>query len=81
MAKMFGGDSDAMPFEEMKEAVSKAAQQGGWLVFAGHEIGKPGPQTTEAAALEKFLQWAKEPANGIWLDTVARIAAYIEEHR
>jgi hypothetical protein len=46
----------------------------GWLVFAGHEIAAPGFQTTESAQLEKFLAWAKQPANGVWLDTVEAIA-------
>ena len=81
LAQLFGVDSDGMTFEAMKEAVRKAEPQGGWLVFAGHEIGKPGPQTTQAAVLENFLRYAKDPANGIWLDTVETIAGYVQKHR
>jgi len=65
----------------MKKAVLTAAQEGGWLVFAGHEIGKAGYQTTETSVLEQFLQYAGDPANGIWLDSVDAVAQYIQAHR
>ena len=81
LAQLLGVDSDGMTLDGMKDAVRKAAQQGGWLVFAGHEIGKPGNQTTEAQVLEDFLRYAKDPANGIWLNTVDTVAAYIQKHR
>jgi peptidoglycan/xylan/chitin deacetylase (PgdA/CDA1 family) len=81
LAQTLGVDSDGMTFEQMKDAVLKAAQQGGWLVFAGHNIGNPGNQTTEIAVLEEFLRYARDPANGIWLDTVDAIASYIQKHR
>jgi len=81
LAQILGVDSDGMTFDQMKEAVRKAQETGGWLVFAGHEIGKPGPQTTESAALDRFLVYAKDPANGIWLDTVQNVARFIEKRR
>ena len=80
-AQVLGVDSDGMSLEEMKKAVVAAAKTGGWLVLAGHEIGKAGNQTTETAVLEPFLEYAKEPANGIWLDTVDTIARYIQTQR
>lgn len=81
LAQTLGVDSDGMTFDQMKQAVVKATRQGGWLVFAGHNIGKPGNQTTGIAVLEEFLRYAKDPANGIWLDTVETIASYIDKHR
>jgi len=80
-AQVLGVDSDGMSLAEMKQAVVAAAKTGGWLVLAGHEIGKPGNQTTEAAVLEPFLKYASDPASGIWLDTVDTIARYIQAHR
>ena len=80
-AQIAGVESDGMSFEAMKAAAQTAAKAGGWLVFAGHEIGKPANQTTDAAALEQFIDWAKNPANGIWLDTVDSVAKYVEGHR
>lgn len=80
-AQLLGIDSDGMPFEKMKDLVERAAPQRGWLVFAGHEIGMPGNQTTEIAELEKFLAWAKDPANGVWVDTVETVARYVQKRR
>jgi len=65
----------------MKKAVVAAEKDSAWLVLAGHEIGKQGNQTTEAAVLEQFLKYAKDPANGIWLDTVDNIAKFIQAQR
>lgn len=79
LAQLLGVESDGMSFEQMKAAVEKAAATGGWLVFAGHEIGARGSQTTEAAVLDQFLAYASDPANGIWLDTVEAIARYVKE--
>ena len=81
MAQLLGVESDGMTFEEMKQAVLTAAATGGWLVFAGHEIGASGKQTTQTATLEEFLKYAKSPANGIWLETVDAVARYVEQHR
>lgn len=78
LAQINGVESDGMSFEQMKSAVQRAAETGGWLVFAGHEIGKPGRQTTEAEALDRFLAYAIDPANGIWLDTVEAVARYVK---
>lgn len=81
LAQLFGVDSDALSFEQMRELVSRAEQHGGWLVFAGHEIGPPGRQTTAIDTLEKFLRFANDPANGIWLDTVGNVSAYVLKNR
>lgn len=81
LAQLLGVDSDGMSFEDMKKAVLAAQKEGGWLVFAGHEIGSPAYQTTETATLEQFLKYAKDPENGIWLDTVESIARYLQAQR
>jgi peptidoglycan-N-acetylglucosamine deacetylase len=81
LAQVLALQSDGMSFEEMKKAVVAAAETNGWLVFAGHEIGKAGYQTTETPVLEQFLQYATDPANGIWLDTVDAVARYIQAQR
>jgi peptidoglycan/xylan/chitin deacetylase (PgdA/CDA1 family) len=77
LAQLMGIESDGLTFEQMKSLTTQAAAQGRWLVFAGHEIGKPGSQTTLAAALEEYLPYAKDPANGVWLATVEAIAKYV----
>jgi peptidoglycan/xylan/chitin deacetylase (PgdA/CDA1 family) len=81
LAQVLGTDSDGLTFEQMRDLVVTASKQGRWVAFAGHEIGKPGRQVTLAAALEQFLQYAKDPANGVWLDTVQAVAKHIQAQR
>jgi peptidoglycan-N-acetylglucosamine deacetylase len=76
-----GMESDGKSFEELKKLVDNAAKEGRWLVLAGHEIGQKGNQTTLIPELEKLCQYAKNPANGIWIDTVAAIGQYVMETR
>jgi peptidoglycan/xylan/chitin deacetylase (PgdA/CDA1 family) len=82
MAQLMGFESDGLSFEQMKAEVAQAAAAGGWLVFAGHDIGTPGrAQTTLASSLDEFLRYAADPKNGIWLDTVAAVGKYVVNHR
>jgi peptidoglycan/xylan/chitin deacetylase (PgdA/CDA1 family) len=81
LAQLMGTAFDALGFADMEKLVSAAAQEGRWIVFVGHDIGKPARQTTDAAALEQLCRFAKDPANGIWIDTVAAIGKYIDGQR
>lgn len=81
LAQTLAMGADGLTFEQMRGLAAGAAAQRGWLVFAGHEIGKSGQQTTQAAVLEQFLRYAGDPANGIWLDTVQAIGKYIQTQR
>jgi hypothetical protein len=81
LSQVFGVESDGMSFDQMKAAVAAAAHEGHWLVFAGHEIGTRGNQTTLVSSLEPFLKYAQDPANGVWLDTVEKVATYIRAQR
>jgi len=67
--------------EEMKKAVLTAEKEGGWLVFAGHEIGGTAFQTTRTDSLEQFVKYAQDPANGVWLETVKTVARYVQTQR
>jgi len=81
LAQVLGEDSDGMSFNQMKAVVVEAAKNGNWVVFAGHEIGTAGHQTTLAASLEELLKYANDPANGVWLDTVEKVARHILAQR
>jgi len=81
LSQVFGVESDGMSFDQMKAAVAAAAHEGHWLVFAGHEIGTRGNQTTLVSSLEPFLKYAQDPANGVWLDKVEKVATYIRAQR
>ncbi len=81
LAQTMGIDSDGLSFEAMKTLVETARDRGSGVVFAGHDIGKSGRQVTEAASLEQFLKYAQDPANGVWLDTIEKVAKHIQTQR
>ena len=81
LAQAMGTPFDDMSFERMKESVEKAAQEGRWVIFVGHEIGDAAFQTTDSAALAQLIQYAQDPANGVWLDTVENIGKYVQKQR
>lgn len=79
-AQAMGIDSDGLSFDEMKTLVETAAAESRWLIFAGHEVGSAGRQTTRVDALEPLIRWMKTPASGVWLAPVSEIAAYLRDH-
>lgn len=81
MAHLTGMKMDNMDFDEILPIVEAASKSGKWLVLAGHETDDAGNQTTYLKALERLLQYAKDPANGIWIAPVGTVAEYVEEKR
>ena len=81
LAQVMGMESDGLTFAQMKDLVDQAAERGAWLIFAGHEIGQRGRQTTEAAELARFLQYTGSAESGVWVDTVHAVAEYVRTHR
>ncbi|MHC4189605.1 MAG: polysaccharide deacetylase family protein [Planctomycetota bacterium] len=81
LAQVTGIDLDGLDFEQVKQIVDEAAADGRWLVFFGHEVGEPARQTAFASTLEALCRYAQEPANGLWIDTVAAVGEYILEQR
>ncbi len=66
-------------FGDMK--IFRTLANGGWLVLAGHEINDDGRQTTRMATLRALCEYAQDPANGIWLDTVEAVTRHIHKQR
>jgi len=81
LAQLMGTELDGLNFSEARTLIDQAAEEGRWLVFCGHDIGDPARQTVWADTLNKVCQFAREPSNGIWIDTVSAIGAYVKEHR
>ena len=75
LAKLGGTELDGLPAAELFSLLERAAENHLWLVFAGHEVGSGGHQTTRADALDQFAAYCADPNNGVWIDTVANIAA------
>ncbi|HSW01313.1 MAG TPA: polysaccharide deacetylase family protein [Sedimentisphaerales bacterium] len=80
-AQLLAVELDGLAFDQLKTLIETAAKQGAWLVLAGHEIGEKGRQTTRADTLRAFCEYAADPQNGLWVDTVANVARYVAEHR
>jgi hypothetical protein len=55
---------------------------GGWLVLCSHEVGADGGgQTTGAAVLDRLCEYAADASRGLWVDTVAAVADYVDRCR
>lgn len=81
LAHLMGTSSDGLEFEQLQPLLATAQEKGQWLVLAGHEIGAPGRQTTWVSTLERLLQYAQAPENGLWLAPVITVADYVLKQR
>ena len=82
LAKLGGTELDGVPFEELVEMTERAASRGVWVVFAGHDVAdKARHQVVLADVLDRYCTWCKNAENGVWIDTVARIAKYVQQQR
>jgi peptidoglycan/xylan/chitin deacetylase (PgdA/CDA1 family) len=78
-AQLTGIESDGKDFEQVLPLLEEAKSTGNWLVLAGHEMGDSGVQTTRLTMLKKLIEYAQNPANGIWLQPVGTVAKYIRK--
>lgn len=81
LAQATGIELDGLDFEQAKPFVEQAAKEGRWLIFFGHDVGKPGRQTVPASTLEALCRYANDPSNQLWIDTVDAIGTYILKKR
>ena len=80
-AQLAGKEMDGKTFEEILTHISGAKAHGDWLLLAGHEMGEEGMQTTRISMLRKLIEYANDPANGIWLAPVGEVQNYIKKQR
>lgn len=81
LAQAGGIAFDDMDYIDMVKNIDKAAEQGGWIIFAGHDIGQKAFQVTDTIALAALCRYMQDPANGVWVDTVENIAKYVIKQR
>jgi peptidoglycan/xylan/chitin deacetylase (PgdA/CDA1 family) len=81
LAQAMGIAIDELSAAQMLALVDEAAAQGRWLVLVTHEVGAPGFQTTDARAFDALAKYVKDPARGLWVDTVEAVANYIRKQR
>ncbi len=80
-AQLTGVESDGKDFEQILPIIDAAKKNNQWLVLAGHEMNESGVQTTRLSMLKRLLQYAQDPANGIWIAPVGTVAKYVDTHR
>ena len=80
-SQLTGVEMDGKDFDQILLMLEDAKKSGQWLVLAGHEMGDSGAQTTRLSMLQKLMEYAQNPANGIWLQPVGTVAKYIQQHR
>ena len=81
MANLAGRELDGLTFEQAKNLIDAAKENGHWLILAGHDVGDPKRQTVLSTTLDQLCAFAKDPANEIWIDTVGNVGKYIVETR
>ena len=78
LAQLTGMEMDGKDFDQILPLIENAKKSGAWLVLAGHEMGGSGNQTTRLSMLKKLIEYAQNPANGIWIAPVGTVAKYIK---
>jgi hypothetical protein len=81
LSQLMGMELDGKSFEQVMILIEEAKSRGLWLILAGHEMNEGGSQTSLLTTIEAICKYASDPANGVWLDNVHNIAAYINEER
>jgi peptidoglycan/xylan/chitin deacetylase (PgdA/CDA1 family) len=77
LAQLQAVSLDGLTFEDARPFVEQALKDGLWLIFAGHEIGGTAPQTTRTDTLAALCRFARDPANGVWIDTVDAVSRHV----
>jgi peptidoglycan/xylan/chitin deacetylase (PgdA/CDA1 family) len=80
-AQLTGMEMDGKDFDQILPLLENAKKTGAWLVLAGHEMGDSGNQTTRLSMLKKLIEYAQDPANGIWMAPMGTVAKYIQDER
>ncbi len=81
LALLPGIDFDGVGWDAVKPWIQRAIDEGGWVIFAGHDIGTTGRQAVNPDTLDRICGYCRDNSNGIWLDTVAAVAEYINSRR
>ena len=80
-AQLTGVEMDGKEFDQILPLLEEAKKTGQWVVLAGHEMGDSGVQTTRLSMLKKLIEYAQNPANGIYLQPMGTVAKYLQQHK
>jgi peptidoglycan/xylan/chitin deacetylase (PgdA/CDA1 family) len=81
LAKVGGTEMDGVPYEQLVAHIERAAANRQWVVFVGHDVllDETRRQTVTPETLRRLCEYCLDPANGVWLETVATVAARVRE--
>lgn len=79
LAQLNGRSFDQLPFDEILSWIEQTRQEKGWLILVGHDIGHDVQrQMVQVNTLRALIEYALNPAYGVWLDTVASVARHVK---
>ena len=78
LSQLNASELDGKSFDEVLKLIETAKANGYWLILAGHEMNEGGNQTSRLNTIEAICQYALNPANEIWIDTVHNISIYVK---
>lgn len=77
LAQANGIDADMASFDVLHSWIERAAEAGGWVIFAAHDIADGARQCMAPAVLDALCTYCANPDNHIWIDTVATIGMHV----
>jgi peptidoglycan-N-acetylglucosamine deacetylase len=82
LSQVIAVSMDDRDFESLRQTLDEAAEQGRWLVLAGHDISEqPGRQTTRVTFVRALAEYLKASERGVWVAPVGTVAEWIAKHR
>jgi hypothetical protein len=82
LAQLNASPCDNTTAPPLIELIKKAVYDGSWLIFVGHEIGKPKARLNSmAGTLRTVLAYLRQNRDDVWLDTIEQIAKHISAYR
>jgi peptidoglycan/xylan/chitin deacetylase (PgdA/CDA1 family) len=81
LAQLFASPFDTAPLEVMIGLIEAALDEGGWIIFCGHDVEVGGSQSIDTAKLAGVCDYLAANRARIWTDPVCAIAEYIRTNR
>ncbi len=74
---------DGINWETARAFIDGAAKDGRWLIFTGHNVESSAVprRSVSPDTLERVCAYCADPANGIWIDTVAAVGKHVRDQR
>jgi peptidoglycan-N-acetylglucosamine deacetylase len=78
MHQLAAYDSDEATFDTIRKIIDRCAETGGWVIFAGHEIGTLGSrQTTGIEVLDETFSYLAKKLPEAWVATMTDVATCV----